>query len=179
MRLDVDTWGGEASRESILDKCEEHQVGQSGQSRMGRAGGVETRDLRVGCLWITMWTLTPTLRWEPLGSLGKRSNIIGLAIKKARPGWVLWTGYSGWRTRKEPPVKRIKLLAEITSTERMLLISLWTEAQSTTSDLGIILWPGCSFCHLTTLSPPMPSCRWQFSHSQQLQKLPTFVCIPR
>lgn len=40
--------GGEASRESILDISEEHQVGQSGQSRMGRAGGVETRDLMGG-----------------------------------------------------------------------------------------------------------------------------------
>lgn len=63
MRLDVDTWGGgEASRESILDISEEHQVGQSGQSRMGRAGGVETRDLMGGVPcgppcgpWLPLW----------------------------------------------------------------------------------------------------------------------------
>lgn len=42
---------GVGVRPQGLDKSEEHQVGQSGQSRMGRAGGVETRDLmgRVPC----------------------------------------------------------------------------------------------------------------------------------
>lgn len=163
----VQGWGfkGEHSRQIWGTPSRPEWPEQNGPCRRSwdQRGNVQ------GALWTTMRTLAHTLRREPLRSLGKKSHIIGRAIKRLTLAGCREQSMVGGGTRKEPagPVKGTKLLAETTSTQSLAWHSLHCEQKP---NLPCVILassydPAAVSITLLRHTTDAFSCRWQFSHS--------------